>query len=121
MFIYKPIVCIFLIRSDHVISLLIGTTVIGVKGSFCGLAVKKPMGVNGEGPASHVLKVDPYCITYFSFYDWTQKAEVWWMSFFLRKRFISELSIQHLLVFCGQPLDSPQTERYRMTAGKSSN
>lgn len=106
----------FLIRLDFVISLLIVTAVVSVKGSFSSLAVKESMRVHSEGPASHVLKVDPYCVTYFSFDDWTQKAKVWWMWFLLTKFFISELPIQHLFVLGGQPLDSPLSKRYYVAA-----
>ena len=97
-FINNPIVCINVVRLYFVISLLLITTVVGIKGSLRVLVVEESMGVNRERSASHILEMDFYCIPYFAFYYWTQKAKVRWMGFFLFKGPIGVFSIEHLLV-----------------------
>ena len=101
LFVNKPIVCMNFVRFHFVISLLLITAVVGIKGSFPALVVEESMGVNTEHPASHILEMDFNCIPYFAFYNWTQKAEMRWMGFLLFEGPISELSIDHLPVHGG--------------------
>ena len=101
MFVNNPIVCVIVVRFYFVISLLLIATVVGIKGPFPGLAVEESMGVNSERPLSHVLEMDFYCVPYFAFYYWTQKAKVQWMGFLLFKGPIGVFSIEHLLVLGG--------------------
>ena len=98
LFINNPVVCINVVRFYFVISLLRVTAVVGIKGSFPSFVVEESMGVNTERPVSHILEMDFYCIPYFAFYYWTQKAKVRWMGFLLFKGPIGVFSIEDLLV-----------------------
>lgn len=98
LFVNNPIVCINVVRFYFVVSLLLVTAVVGIKGPFPGLVVEESMGVNSERPVSHILEMDFYYIPYFAFYYWTQKAKVQWMAFLLFKGPIGVFSIEHLLV-----------------------